>query len=162
MLRRVIWLLLLVAVAYAVYRMIDPQGAQDLVQQMQSYFSKDTEIVQDLPDEVPAIEDEVTQEQDPQPSIDSYAVYTGSIDRDSLVELDYILDTQGTGSTDEEPTAESPEEPQTTTPTPVASTPTTTSSSTPTPTPAASSPKPKSLSNQDKADMKAFLNAIVE
>jgi len=132
---------------------IDPVGANELVARIQSYFDKEDknseEIIEPEPEEIFTIEEESTQE------VTTAPVYTWTIQTGSLVELDYIL----SGSTQ---TPQSQQTGSATTGTTSSSSNTSTqTTTTTTPKTTSTSPK-KSLSKQDEADMKAFLNAIVE
>ncbi len=150
MLRRIIWLILIVLIAYTIYRRIDPVWAATLQERFLWLFQSDpivqTEIIQEETDDV---------SDNTQPPV----VYTGTIDSASLVELDYILSQP---PTEDEPEDESNQidEPST--------------ELDPTPEEQVPDPKPKvtqpstdtqvqpELSAQDNQDVKDLLNAIVE
>lgn len=152
MIRRIVWLLIILGLAYGIYRWIDPMGAEALVTRIQSYFDKEKEseeVVKQEPEEA------VVVQQEPIEEVTTAPVYTWKLNTGSLVELDYVLSgsTQTTWSTQ---TGSVTTWTTSSTPTTINTIPKTTTTSAPKPTPK------KSLSNQDKADMKAFLNAIVE
>ncbi len=159
MIRRIIRLLIVLGLAYGVYRWIDPMGAEELINNIQSYFDKEDQeseqIVEQEPEETIVIEEESIEEGTTAP------VYTWVLNTGSSVELDYVLSgstqttgSQQTGSLTTWTTSSTPSTSTTNT------SPSTTTTST-SPTPPKTTPK-KSLSNQDEADMRAFLNAIVE
>jgi len=66
MIRRIIWLLIILGLTYGIYRVIDPVGANELVARIQSYFDKEDknseEIIEPEPEEIFTIEEESTQE----------------------------------------------------------------------------------------------------
>ena len=152
MIRRIIWLLIVLGLTYGIYRAIDPIGAQELVARIQSYFDKEEnkeEIVEQETEEIIDVEEE------PREEVALAPVHTWKIQTGSLVELDYVLS--------ESATIKEPEQSNIVTTWTTSSSSTTTSTTTPTTTPKkASTTHQKSLSKQDEADMKAFLNAIVE
>lgn len=152
MIRRIVWLLIILGLAYGIYRWIDPMGAEALVTRIQSYFDKEKESEEVIKQEP---EEAVVVQQEPIEEVTTAPVYTWKLNTGSLVELDYVLSgsTQTTWSTQ---TGSVTTWTTSSTPTTINTTPKTTTTSAPKPTPK------KSLSNQDKADMKAFLNAIVE
>lgn len=152
MIRRVIRLLIVLGLAYGIYRLIDPVGAQELVANIQSYFDREKQeevLVEENADDVV-----VTQEI---PETNTAPIYTGTINTGSLVELDYVLSEslQKTWSESTGTVQDTTQQDTTPASTPTASQTTTTTKTTP-------SISSKSLSKQDEADMKAFLNAIVE
>lgn len=155
MIRKIIWLFIILGLTYSIYRAIDPVGAADLVARIQSYFDKEKEPEQVVKQEP---EETIVTEEEPIKRVSTAPVYTWTLQTGSSVELDYVLSesiqitqSQQTGSTTTWTTSIAPT-------TSSAVTITTTQTTTPTfkPTPR------KSLSKQDEADMKAFLNAIVE
>lgn len=151
MIRRIIRLLIILGLAYGIYRWIDPVGAEALVATIQSYFDKEKESELVIEQES---QDAIVTEEDLSEEVVKAPVYTGAIDTWSSVELDYVL-SESTQTTWSQSTT-------TTTPTVQSTTTTTATQSTPpAPKPTTTTSK-KSLSSQDEADMKAFLNAIVE
>lgn len=146
MIRKIIWLLIILGLAYSIYRWIDPMGAEELVTRIQSYFDKEKQedvLVQDDPE--PISIEEI-------PEVTKAPVYTGTINTGSSVELDYVLSEspQATGSQSAGTVAPA-SQPTTTISQPTTTKPKTTTTS-----------SKKSLSAQDEADMEAFLNAIIQ
>lgn len=150
MIRKIIWLLIILGLAYSIYRWIDPMGAEELVTRIQSYFDKEKQDDVLVQDDSEPISIEEIPEVTIIPEETKAPIYTGTINTGSSVELDYVLSespqTTGSQSTG---TIVTTAQPTTTQPTTTKPKTTTTSSK-------------KSLSTQDEADMKAFLNAIVE
>lgn len=125
-------------------------GAEELVTRIQSYFDKEKQedgVVQEDP------EDSIIEEI---PEVTKAPVYTGTISTGSSVELDYVLS--------ESPQTTGSQSSGTVVPTTQTTTTTTTTTSQPTTTKpkTTTTSSKKSLSRQDEADMKAFLNAIVQ
>lgn len=155
MIRRIIWLLIILWLAYSIYRWIDPVGAEELVTRIQSYFDKEEsqEIIEQEQEE-PVIEPE-------SPEQTTTPIYTGTLDTGSLVELEYVLSWSVQTWSVQDDIVITP----TTSSSSTTSSPSTSTSTSSSPTPSTQTSKPtskKSLSQQDEADMKAFLNAIVE
>lgn len=62
MIRRIIRLLIILGLAYGIYRWIDPMGAEALVATIQSYFDKEKElepVIEQEPEEVIVVEQEI-------------------------------------------------------------------------------------------------------
>ena len=170
MIRRIIRLLIILAITYGVYRLVNPEWAAQLTHRIQTYFDNNKEVIEE---ESPAEEEpELVQETGSTDTGTQNSIYTGTIDTGWLVELDYILtntttqdeetpvdedgDTEDDSQEDnkEDNEEDSEEEPETQTQTETSASSTTSSQS--------SSTSSSSLSEQDKQDMKNFLNAIVE
>ena len=86
MIRRIIWLLIIIGVTYGIYNWIDPEGAQALVHRIQSLVGK--EVLTE--DTTPALSGNNTTWIDQLVDI-TPSVYTGELDTWSLIELNYIL-----------------------------------------------------------------------
>lgn len=148
MIRRIVWLLIILWIAYWIYKAVDPQWAESLVVRIQSYFSSDNEVAQQWDQSTGDVisEGEPTVASIPQ-------VYTWDLSTGSLVELDYVLwessaNQSEAEAVDEEPLVITESETKVQ---PTTKTTTTTSSS-----------SKKGLSTQDMNDTKALLQAIVE
>lgn len=77
MIRRIIRLLIILGLAYGIYRWIDPVGAEALVANIQSYFDKEKES--DLVIEQES-QDVIVTEEDLSEEVVKAPVYTGTID----------------------------------------------------------------------------------
>jgi len=89
MIRRIIWLLIILGLAYGIYRWIDPVGAEELVARIQSYFDKEKESEDVVVEQEP--EEDAVVEQEPNEETTTAPIYTGTLNTGSLVELDYVL-----------------------------------------------------------------------
>jgi hypothetical protein len=157
MIRRIVWLIIILWLAYRIYYWIDPVGAQDFMVQIQSYFQKDSTVVSDdmILDQQ---ESQEQQEQQEQP-----------IQQESIVQIDFIENPLYTGTIDAQTLTEFDDVVSDSLPTQV-SLPIDTmiTEKVPTRQPTTTNTQPKSnttsnsLSETDKQDIKNLLNAIVE
>lgn len=81
-------MLIILGLAYGVYRLIDPVGAEGLVARIQSYFDKEKQEDEEVLVIEEELEDVVIAEETP---VTTAPVYTGTINTGSSVELDYVL-----------------------------------------------------------------------
>lgn len=145
MIRRILWLLIILGIAYWIYKAVNPEWAQELVVRIQSYFSSDKKN-----NDMTLVDTWDSEEQTGATQKEYPLVYTWELATGWLVELEYILSNQPNTQSGENVQEEEQlviTEKQTT---PTVKSQTTTSST------------KKWLSNQDMNDTKALLQAIVE
>jgi hypothetical protein len=150
MIRRILWLLIIMGLAYGIYYRIDPIWAEDFVARIQTYFADDRPVQQELEEDSDSITGWITYEDDKVQR--ENIVYTWVIDTWSSVELDYVLNTTSASTGSEVIITGSD----------IAIT---GSSNVSTVEDKLKKPKPsskQSLSNQDKEDLRMLLDAIVE
>lgn len=143
MLRKILFLIVLLGLAYIVYRFVDPAWASRVVHTIQNMFGVTQEIVVDEPVISTWFEEDTSAYTDD-------IVYTWSIDSMTVVELDYILSGSGTSS---QVTSSSTMTSAVVIPSPSWSSSASSSSS---------SAWSQWLSRQDMADLEKLLQAIVE